>query len=185
MTHTDSNQEDRREAFRVDIKASVALQKRTDELVDPADYFQQLHTLSLYAQFQQLDQELNQVAERIKDLATFKSIDILRRQIGALSKISTVQSLADGELSSQTVNISEGGCSFETDQAMAIGDEFATAIVFQPSYFALFLFASVVELNTNDQGRQQVHLRFKDHSDRQTQQIVKHMFQAQTEQKNA
>lgn len=185
MTPTDSTQEDRREAFRVDIKASIALEKRTDDRVDPSDYFQQMHTLSLYAQFQQLDQELNQVAERIKDLATFKSIDILRRQMAALSKISTVQSLSDGELSSQTVNVSEGGCAFEYQQPLAVGDEFAVAIVFQPTYFALFMFAEVVEVNSTDRGKALVHLRFKELTDRQTQQIVKHMFQAQTEQKHS
>ncbi|EAR09772.1 PilZ domain-containing protein [Reinekea blandensis] len=185
MTQNDKTPEDRREAFRVDIKASVSLQKREPERVDPADYFQQLHTLSLYAQFQQLDQELNQVAERIKDLATFKSIDILRRQISALSKISAVQSLTSGDMTSQTVNISEGGCSFDVTSPMSIGDEFATAIIFQPTYFALFMFSEVVEVTPTESNLSRVHLRFKELTDRQTQQIVKHMFQAQTEQKNA
>lgn len=183
MTTPKDNTPDRREAFRVDIKAAVALEPRDGTRTDPADYFQQLHTLSLYSHFQQLDQELNQVVDRIKDLATAKSIDILRRQVAALSKINTIKSMSDGDLTTRAVNISEGGCAFEMTTPVSIGDEFASAIIFHPSYFALFVFARVIDISQTDNGHQQIHLQFQEMTDKQNQQIMKHMFQAQTEQK--
>lgn len=168
---------ERRDSFRIDMKASITTAPKTEELVEPGEYFRELHAVSMMSEFQALEQELIPLSDRIRDLAALKSIELIRKQLSVLAKMQINRNMQKQSLHTQTVNVSEGGCSFDTGESFAIGEQLAVALVFQPSYFALFTFATVID-KQDDTGR--IHLRFDDVSERQTQELMKHMFHAQT-----
>jgi hypothetical protein len=168
---------ERRDSFRIDMKASVTLTDRVDDMVDPGEYFRELHAVSMMSEFQALEQELIPLTDRIRDLAALKSIELIRKQLSVLAKMQINRNMQKQALHTQTVNVSEGGCAFESDEMRKVGDQVAVALVFQPSYFALFTFATVIDIESTEQ---KIHLRFDDITERQTQELMKHMFHAQT-----
>lgn len=181
MAKTQENE--RRDSFRIDIKASVELANFDENIPLANDYFRQLESLSLMSEYAAMDQELNGIVERIKDLAAYKSIELIRKQVSILSKMHTAQELASRNLISQTINISEGGCAVNSENDYRLNDKVAIAIVFHPTYFALFTIGTVIDVEKSSNDATKYHLQFDDLTEKQTQQLLKHMFQAQTAQK--
>jgi c-di-GMP-binding flagellar brake protein YcgR len=179
---TNQSATERRESFRIDMMAYVAAEPKTEALPDPTDYFKTLQSIALVSELNVLEQEFNLISERIKDLASKKSIDLLHRQVEILSRLNVDQTLQSHSLTSQLINISEGGCSVAFEQEYKAGDIIAIGLVLHPNFFTIFTFAEVINSNFCE-GHFQTHLNFTALSDRQEQQLMKHMFQAQTESK--
>ncbi len=175
---------ERRDTFRMEMDAYLTIAKKQQPESQPIDYFRDLEALALTSEFDAVKQEIGQVSERIKDLSTKKSIELLSSQLDILSKLKTNQILAEQSLISQKISISEGGCSATLSDSVNIGDELALAIVFTPSYFSLFVFAEVITI-TPVQNRFKVHFKFVELTERQKQTLLKHMFQAQTDAKKS
>lgn len=171
---------ERRESFRIDMQAYVKVMPSDNARINPEDYFSELKSMALVSELKALDNDYFFVSERIKDLAAKKSVDLLQQKVNILSQLMVHQTLEEQSLSAQTINISEGGCLFHSDTRYATGQKLAIAIAFQANFFTLFSFADVVESppESND-----LHLQFSGLTERQQQQLIKHMFQAQTDSK--
>jgi len=179
----ETNDHERRDSFRLEMTAYTSHKPKHIEFPLSADYFRELESIALNSELNNLKLELNIITERIKDLATRKAIEILNSQLDIVSKLHINQAITQQELTSQSISISEGGCSMSIDVDIKEGDEVALALIFTPSYFSLFVFAQAITITDSEQPKK-VHFKFLDLSERQKQLLIKTMFQVQTDAKN-
>ncbi|MEJ2044227.1 MAG: PilZ domain-containing protein [Reinekea sp.] len=182
MTETPKN--DQRKSFRIDTSALIKWATLTPELTPANSYFQDLQSFALRSEIEALSTQIDQISERIKDIAALKSVSLIQQQIKILMKMGAIHQTNLSGLKIQPVNLSEGGCSFLSQQAFTQDDQIALALVFPPGYFSLFTFARVRDcLQANEQFK--VHLEFNELTEKQRQELVRFMFQAQTLDKKA
>jgi len=175
-----TNNDDRRDSFRVNMAAMVSIHSVNDDLIDPSDCFPELHAMALLSASNNIEQEIVSLTDRIKDLATKKTIQLLHQKMSLMAKLIDVKAAQDNELTSQNIDISEGGCSVFLNEELQPGQKLAIALIFTPAYFALFSFANIAEACAEDKGFR-YHLAFENLPEVQRQQLLKHMFKAQTD----
>lgn len=175
----DTISEERRESFRIDITAMASTSSDIENKISAAECFPHLNAMSVLSKSDYLNTELALINERIKDLAARKAVDLLHQQVKLLTKLMDVKSLQESELETITVNISDGGCSFLSETNGEPETRLALALVLMPSYFALFTFARLIEV-TPENEKYRWHLRFENLGETDRQNLLKHMFQAQT-----
>lgn len=172
---------DRRSAFRVSMTAVAEAKKADDNIVSAQECFPDLLVMSLLAESHHIDSELTEVSNRIKDIAAQKSINLLQKKISLLLRLSEVEAFSKAQLTSQSIDLSEGGCSLSTSDNYKVGDRLALAIVRPEDYFSLFAMASVADVSKAPEGYR-LHLRFESLSDTQNQKLMQQMFKVQTSQ---
>ena len=171
--------EERRNSFRIETVAFIDSKSPRADASDAEDYFHDLQMFSLQAELNALSVQLDQLNERIKDMAALKSTQLLHQQIKILTKMSITQQAVNSQLQTQAINISEGGCSFSSKHELQVNDKKVLALIFSPSYFSLFAFARVCDCQPQDE-QFIVHFEFTDLNEKQRQELVRFMFQAQT-----
>lgn len=170
---------ERREYFRIEMTAMVSVLHANDQWVDASDYFPELHSMALLGESGNIDNEINALSERIKDITVKKTIDLLRQKISIVSKLVNINIAQNSQLVSQAVDISEKGCSVHLDQHYTVGQRLAVALIFTPSYFSLFSFATISECSMVGQQYKYL-LTFEKLTEPQKQELIKQMFKAQT-----
>ncbi len=175
----DTESQERRGSFRIDVTAMIKLVKPSSDPASVESYFHDLQAFALQSEMNSLNAEIDQLSERIKDIAAIKSIQLLHQQVQILAKMGAIYQTQRSALGEQTVNISEGGCSLLSDHEFALDEYLALALVSPPTYFSLFSFVRVCRCEPEtDQFR--IHLEFIDLTEKQRQELVRFMFQAQT-----
>lgn len=176
---TTQDADERRDSFRVNMTAFVSMTKNLDQAADASDCFPELHAMSLLSQNDTIEQELNTLSDRIKDLAVRKSLVLLREKLTLIAKLIDVKTAQENELKATSIDISEGGCSLMCKDQYVVGDQIALALIFTPSYFALFVFGTLADISSVD-GEQRYHITFDPLTETQRQKLLKNMFKAQT-----
>lgn len=176
--------DDRRSAFRVDLQCGVALCPARPELQDAEAHFSALKPFALTHEFETLSTELKALNERQQDLTTQRCISILNQQMALIFKLQQSALTLEGHLEQQTVNLSEGGCSFINHGDWQPEQRVAVALFMSDTFFHLYAFAKVITMGDATE-KHRVHLEFQSISERQNQGIVRAMFQAQTRAKNS
>lgn len=174
-----NNTEERRDSFRVEMTAFVSIEPVDSDCIDASTCFPELHSMALLSESTNIDSEIALLTERVKDIAVKKSLELLQNKINLMTKMIDIQATQSSQLDSQTVNVSEGGCSLVTEKAIENGQRVAVALVFTPSYYAHFAFATVADQH-EESGKTWLHLTFESLSETQKQHLLKHMFKAQT-----
>lgn len=177
MVTQDDNE--RRDSFRVSMTAFVSTTKEISLAADASDCFPDLHAMSLLSQNDTIEQELNSLSDRVKDLAVRKSLLLLREKLTLIAKLIDVKTAQEKQLKATTIDISEGGCSMLCKDQYVVGERIALALIFTPSYFALFVFGTIADI-TEVEGEQRYHFTFDPLTETQRQNLLKNMFKAQT-----
>lgn len=172
-------QEDRRNSFRVDMSAFVQIEAVNKEAVDAGSCFPELHALALLSESTNIDAEITALTERIKDIAVKKTVELIHQKLSIVTKLIDIHATSSDQLSAQTINISEGGCCVNANDKYEPGQRVALALIFTPSYFAHFCFATIAEAEDTT-SPESYHLIFEQLTELQKQQLLKHMFKAQT-----
>ncbi|TCS42576.1 PilZ domain-containing protein [Reinekea marinisedimentorum] len=171
--------EERRDSFRVDMTAFVATAAVTDDAADAGSCFPELHSMALLSESGNIDSEIVALTERVKDVAIKKTLELMHKKLSIVTKLIDIHATTQNQLDSQTINISEGGCCITSEQQFSANQRLALALIFTPSYFAHFSFASIAAVE-NDGNKNTYHLVFEPLTEIQKQQLLKHMFKAQT-----
>lgn len=172
---------DRRSAFRVEMIAVAEAKLANEDTINAHECFPDLHVMSLLAESHHIDTELNDVSGRIKDIATQKSISLIQKKLSLLLRLSEVEAFSRAQLASQSIDLSEGGCSITSQEKFALGTRLALAIIRPEDYFSLFAMANVADI-TSDANGHRLHLRFEPLSEPQNQKLMQQMFRVQTSQ---
>ena len=172
--------DDRRDSFRVEMNAMVsAVKVDGSRIVDASDCFPELHVMALQSQSTVIEQEMNLISDRIKDIAVRKILDLLQQKISLMAKLIDIQTAQANNLKTQLIDISTGGCSIVLPDTLEVGDRMALALIFTPSYFSLFTLATLTEQSDRD-GLRKYHFRFENLLESKQQTLLKLMFKAQT-----
>lgn len=171
--------EERRDSFRVDMTAFVAIAPVGANVADPGSCFPELHSLALLSESGNIDAEIAALTERVKDVTIKKTLELMHQKLSIVTKLIDIHATTQNQLDSQTINVSEGGCCLSSEQKFNDDDRLAVALIFTPSYFAHFAFATVAAIES-DGNKNTYHLIFEALTELQKQQLLKHMFKAQT-----
>jgi hypothetical protein len=161
------------------MTAFVAVTPVDDDIVDAGACFPELHALALLSESNNIDAEIAALSERIKDITTRKTIELMYKKLSIITKLIDINATTHEQLASQTINVSEGGCCLSSDQSFSVGQRLATALIFTPSYYAHFCFSAVTEIEKRG-NINTYHLIFEPLTELQKQELLKHMFKAQT-----
>lgn len=145
-----------------------------------ADYFPHLHQIAVLKEFDNVDAQLLEFLERIKDAATRKLLGLFNEKLDLMSRYLHIHDIHEQQLESQTITISESGCQARLDGQVEVGQELALAIIFTPSYLSLFCRARVSAVDGD-----RVALSFVELPENQRQALTRHMFKVQAQQNRA
>ncbi|WP_027856995.1 PilZ domain-containing protein [Marinobacterium jannaschii] len=178
-------EQDRRKYFRIEQKVSIELKPVTEEEIAdnprPAQ-FEVSPYFTLLSQLQELDQEshslLRKIAERDANVAAF--LHILHSKIETIAKTVASSGFEVDQVSTQEVNLSEGGLMFENEVALDMDKHVAVKLIFQESCIGLLLYAKVCRIIPLDNGKFNVGLEFVSLPENCRQILARQVFAAQT-----
>ena len=123
---------------------------------------------------------LRNIGERDRTLANY--LKTLNRRIDLLGQ-ALAQSLLRDISAPRSVNISEGGISFQDPQAVPEGSLLALRLVLLPQAMGLCLRGRVVHCSPIDQGGYEIGIEFEALSDAQRQLLARHILQRQAQER--
>lgn len=141
--------QERRQFYRIDHQ--VALDYRVvpeSDVIGSARPYQfdvSPHFL-LLGELQAMDSDtqhlLRKIAEKLPDVAAY--LKLLNTKIDTVARSLVTQELSDSSgLRLKSINLSEGGLSFDSNQSLKLGDYLALKLVFPESHLGLLLYARV------------------------------------------
>ena len=175
-----NNDTDQNDAFHVDMTAIVDLKPADAESSDAANCFPELHALALMSETSNIDDELTALTDRIKDITLKKSVSLLHKKLNIITSLIDIKTAQQKNSPPQSINMSEANCRLIKPKGFNIGQRVAIAIIFTPSYFTHFSFAKVSQAKAVDESRLEYLFEFENLTEAQKQQLIKHMFRAQT-----
>ena len=149
--------QDRRQFYRIDHPVILDYQIVSDEVVASSAKPYQFNVspyFLLQSQLAGIDAECQhlvyKIAESTPHLATY--LQHLNKKIDLIG-----QTLSDSQLDAdsshlQTINLSEGGLSFDADEALELGTLLAIKLVFPENSLGLLLYAEVQRCEAKEQG---------------------------------
>lgn len=180
---------ERRSFFRID--ESIALECK---LIDasavkagqPEAFFNNSHSLKLYSELKKIDSENIQYLHDIKEISRTlgEYLHNLNRKIELLGQELMAEQMPQppSKILKQ-VNLSEGGISFGSSNAIAAGQFIALHIIFLPSHAGLVLFAKVIRCEPDTDGEFQIAAGFYNIDETQQQLIGQQIMRAQMAEK--
>lgn len=173
--------DEQRDSFRVDMNAVVQLKPVKEDTVTGSDYFPELITLSMMMEAKHIDAEINTLSERIKDLSVQKTLKLMQKKIDLTLKAQEIEKVQNQGLKPQPLNIGEGGCSFNSNAKVKVGDRVALAIVQSTHFFTFFPIANVVEISPSETSPK-LHLAFEKLTESENTLLMQQLFKIQTSQ---
>ncbi|TGG95577.1 PilZ domain-containing protein [Natronospirillum operosum] len=170
---------DRRAYFRIEDVAWVLTASFAEDRPSVVEYFPQLRHVTAENALAAVDQELKELSEHLDEKALSRYVRALNRKIDLFRQNLLIQQLDRLDEDPQTITVSEGGLSFWSHQAYKIGDRVAMALVFSPSYLAIYPRAEIVNCEP-DTGGYNLHAAFVDMPEPMRQQLARHLLSQQT-----
>lgn len=173
----------RRQYFRVVDRVSIEIAKIEEQQL-AAEQFELLPEFGLISEFQLLDVEskhlLRALTDKDKNLGQY--LKILNKKLDALARVISLNHQVIPKDSIQEVNLSEGGISLSSQQALNRKDKVAIKLILLPNYSGLVIEGKV--LSCQKQGDQySLHIEFLDITEAHQQLIARHIMRIQSQQK--
>ncbi|HWV14217.1 MAG TPA: PilZ domain-containing protein [Cellvibrio sp.] len=179
---------ERRSYFRID--ETIALECKLidqNDLKSPAEaFFNNTRSLKLYSELKKIDSEntqfLHQIKELSRPLAEYlhnqnRKIELLGQEIMAEQKPQPPSKTI------KLVNLSEGGISFGSTNAIELSRYIVLHMIFLPSNAGLVLFAKVIRCDPTKNGEFQIAAGFHNIHETQQQLIGQQIMRAQMAEK--
>ena len=171
---------DRREYYRIEDQVALSIVPLEEDggaaLADESGLFNLLGELSL------LDFEaqhlLRQLGERDRMLGNL--LRVMNRRIDLIGE-AMAQSLRAEFGAPQTVTLSEGGISFDHDQALASGELVSMRLLLMPHGLGLLLKARIAHCQPLGDGAHHIGAEFEALTDAQRQLLARHILQKQAQ----
>ncbi len=174
-------EDERREYFRIEDIAWVLSHDFDPAMPSVVEYFPQLRHITAEHELHHIDDALRQLQSKLEDKPVSRYVQLLNQKIDVFHRNLLIQQLDRLPESPQTVTLSEGGISFRRSEPVDIGQLLAIAIVFSPSYDALYLKGEVVDLDTDGSSEgTMVHTAFRDMPETERQHLARHVLAQQT-----
>lgn len=171
---------DRREYFRITDTAYIKAAPFDPNKPSIPDYFPELHQIAVKKEFESVDAQVGEFLDRIKDASVKKLIGLMNEKLELMSRYLYIRDTHELKLEAQTIDVSEGGCSVWMPESYQPGDQLALALIFTPSYLAIFCQAHVTDIQP-DNGGKRLHLEFVGLGENQRQALTRHMFKVQAQ----
>ncbi|MEX0584569.1 MAG: PilZ domain-containing protein [Natronospirillum sp.] len=171
-------EDERRAYFRINDIAWVLTAAYTEQQPSVPEYFPQLRQFTAEHMLETVNQELKELEDKLDDKPEIRYVKLLNRKIDLFRQNLLIQHLERLDEHPQTVTISEGGVSFRSHQAYRVGDRIAMALVFSPSYIAIYPKAEVVNCDQGP-GEYQLHATFVDMTETMRQHLARHLLAQQ------
>lgn len=177
---------DRRQFFRISDRIGLEIRRHAADDTSPASPFDGSLLESLRAEFRRMDQDvrsqLTSLAERDRLLTSL--IKSLNGKLDALERIMAFEQNPLQPEDWQTVTLSEGGLSFETDSNdYHENDRLSIRLTLPPEMFQPLATARILAIEPGDNSRYRVHTEFIDIHDHDRQQIARHVLRWQARQR--
>ncbi len=174
---------ERRDYFRTNLSAVLEYQCITQKQLHTQDLFALFEDgplIKIHTELSQLDNEAAQLLQQIKekDRVVGEYLHLLNRKIGLLSD-AFISSQGSGDKPPQTINMSELGLHFITEDALPKNQFIALHILFSTSSIATMLFAEVTRCEPSRDNNHKITAKFHYTTGAQKQQINQHMMRAQ------
>ena len=152
----------------------------------PEAFFNNIHSLQLYSELKKIDSENIQYLHEIKELSRplAEYLHNLNRKMELLGQEAMAEQIPQPP--SQTikqVNLSEGGISFGSTNAIEPAHFIALHMIFLPSHAGLVLFGKVIRCEPTDDGEFQIATSFHNINETQQQLIGQQIMRAQMAEK--
>lgn len=183
-------EQDRRQFYRIDKWVALEFQlleasSEIFELPNPS-MFKVTPYFMLHAELEQINSSIEEKFERLSTLApeTVEILQLLNQKIDTIT-----QSLSDNEqlgfnLRSDKVNLSEGGLSFNLDNALPLGQMILIRLIVPESDVGLRLMAEVKRCMEKE-GQYEIGLEFLRMPEACRTELARLIFRSQIEQKQA
>lgn len=172
---------DEQQYFRIDDTAYLVAAPYNPDKPAIADYFPELHQIAVLKEFENVDTQLLEFLDRVKDAATRKLLGLFNDKLNLMSRYLHIHDIHEQHLDAQPINIGENGVHGRLPDPVQIDQELALAIIFPPSYLSLFCRARVSSVRPGAEGGTAVELSFVDLPESQRQALTRHMFKVQAQ----
>lgn len=176
-------EDERRSYFRIDDMAWVLTAAWDPDQTSAVEYFPELRQATTFQALDSLDTELAKVEKQMDNKPTALYARLLNQKIDVFRQALLIQQLSQLDARPIRITISEGGLGFASDYAYTVGSHIAMALVFSPSYMAIFPHAEILECRPVDNGFY-LHVTFVDMPENMRQQLARHLLTQQTQQRN-
>jgi len=172
---------DDQQYFRINDTAYLVAAPYDPDKPAIADYFPQLHQIAVLKEFENVDMQLLEFLDRVKDAATRKLLGLFNDKLNLMSRYLHIHDVHEHDLDSQSINIGEAGVRGTLPDNIETNQELALAIIFPPSYLSLFCRARVISAQPSAGGGTEVELTFVELPESQRQALTRHMFKVQAQ----
>ena len=156
---------ERREYYRICENVSLDFQviSETEMLANSLPtQFQVSPFFTLLSQLQELDTDtthlLRKIAQKDPTMGTF--LEVTTNKIDAIAKTIASHGVEFENITTQEINLSEGGLSFDTPRQVNKGDYLALKLIFAEACIGLLLYGRVLYSTENDQNSSTVGIQF-------------------------
>ncbi|MFC3852964.1 PilZ domain-containing protein [Salinispirillum marinum] len=171
--------DERRSYFRVDDMAWVLTAQWNPDQASAVEYFPELRQTTILHALDAVDVELKKLDKAMDSKPTAMYARTLNQKIDIFRQALLIQQLSQLDSRPIRITISEGGLGFMSDFAYTVGSHIAMALVFSPSYMAIFPQAEILECRPVDNGFY-LHVAFVDMPESMRQQLARHLLVQQT-----
>lgn len=172
---------DEQQYFRIDDTAYLVAAPYNPDKPAIADYFPQLHQIAVLKEFENVDMQLLEFLDRVKDAATRKLLGLFNDKLNLMSRYLHIHDVHEHHLDAQPINIGEAGVRGVLPDTVQVNQDLALAIIFPPSYLSLFCRARVSSAQPAATGGSEVELAFVELPESQRQALTRHMFKVQAQ----
>lgn len=152
----------------------------------PEAFFNNSHSLKLYSELKKIDSENTQYLHEIKEVSRplAEYLHNLNRKLELLGQeVMNEQIPQPPSKTIKQVNLSEGGISFGSTNAIETSQFIALHMVFLPSHAGLAVFGKVIRCEPAPNGEFQIAASFHNIHETQQQLIGQHIMRAQMAEK--
>lgn len=172
-------EDERRSYFRVDDMAWVLTAQWDPDQASAVEYFPELRQTTILQALDAIDADLRKLDKEMDTKPTAQYVRNLNQKIDIFRQALLIQQLNQLDSRPIRITISEGGLGFMSEYAYTVGSHIAMALVFSPSYMAIFPHAEVLECRPVDNGFY-LHVAFVEMPESMRQQLARHLLSQQT-----
>ncbi len=147
---------DKRNYFRVHDEVILdyrVVDADTCENSEPSLLFEDNGLLQLFSKMQEIDKEgqllLHALSDNNRQLTDY--LKLLNKKLDLISQQFVAQTVSQQQSQTRSINLSEGGISFNADKAIYKDTYLALRIIFLPAYTGITCFAKVIRSESLDQ----------------------------------
>ncbi|MCJ8311872.1 MAG: hypothetical protein HRU38_06405 [Saccharospirillaceae bacterium] len=167
---------ERREYFRVTTNAFVAVALIDQEHNSIPEYFPKISQFTLHQQLEDMNNECYEQLNLLKDKVAHKILNFQNQKIDIVLKLVQQKAIEEANLVTQSIEIGEGGLSFDLTGEYPLNSNLAVMVIFTPTYKVVYSQGKLIDKS----GDNRSHIQFEQLPEVQRQKLVKHLMREQT-----